>query len=473
MTEAERIDLLKEMVTELAKRGKRYRRIRRYRTGDCPIPPAIQRARVTRAYQMLMALSPTNYARLIVKSATSRMEIGGIRTGDRALDRILWGLWQGTRMDSQSRLVHDDVLTYGRAFAIVWPSDDEGEDALPSITFENMATVIVKYSEEAPHGPVAALRSWVEKDVPYATIYLPDGVYKYRGAKGSGIADVSRWERRTVFTDQEDEDGPIPEEWPLENPAGPKRLPVVEIATNRLLDDSCYGYAEGDFESCLGLLDRINVLEFLRLVIAFTSGFPVRAVVGQRILRDDNDRPIAPFRLAADVIAQLESPSARLEQLDPSDLESFGNAINHDVETLAGICQTPAYYLRSVPIQNVSADAIRASDAPLNARVDDHRPNVSDGWEDMVAVAGIMLPAPVQVPRSTEIRWLSKELRSLSERADAATKLREVMPWQAIAELCFDASQDQIGRWEEMRRRDPGPVAPTTSPPAPTTGAQT
>lgn len=474
LTDKERLALIKDMAGELAIRAKRYKLIRRYRTGRAPIPASIQTARVTNAYRMLMSYAETNYGRLIIRSATSRMEVGGIRTGDDALDRAVWGLWQGSRMDSLSRLAHDDALTYGRVFAIIWPSDSEEDDAVPSITLENMATVIVQYSEEAPHAPVAALRVWNERDYPYATLYTLDGVYKYRGPKNTEAAPDTQWEQRLVPVLNTDSGEFEPEEWPLENPAGPDRLPVVEISTNRLLDETCYGYAEGDFESCLGLLDRINVLEFLRLIIAFTAGFPIRAVLGQRILYDDNRRAIAPFRLAADIIAQLESPTARLDQLEAADLERFGRAIDHDVETLAGICQTPSYYLKSVPIQNVSADAIRASDAPLNARVDDHKPFVSDGWENTVEVAGLMMPRPIVLPRRTEIRWLGKELRSLSERADAATKLNGVMPWQAIAELCFDASQDQIGRWEEMRRRDPQPDTPlgtpagAPTPPAPT-----
>jgi hypothetical protein len=243
------------------------------------------------------------------------------------------------------------------------------------------------------------------------------------------------------------------QDWEIANPGGDVP-PVIEISTNCELDDSCYGTASGDFESCIGLLDRINVLEFLRLVIAFTSGFPIRAVIGEKILRDDKDVPLAPFKLAADVIAQFEDPKVSIQEIQAADLKSFGEAIDHDVETLAGITQTPAYYLRSIPIQNVSADAIRASDSPLNARVDDHKPELGEGWEEVMRVSALMLPEPVIVPADAEVRWVNRENRSLSERADAATKLSAIMPWQALAEICFDATQDQIARWEAMRAAD-------------------
>ena len=458
MDESGRLALLKEMSTELQKRASKYRVIQAYRSGESPIPQSIARAEVTNAYRMLMAFSQTNYGRLIIKAAKSRLEIGGIRTGDQAIGDQCWKIWQANHMDALSARAHDAVLTHGRAFAIIWPS--ENEDGIPTITIENSATVIVKYADGQPYVRVAALRQWTDDSFPYATLYMPDGIYRYVGQKDASGGPDTNWLPREM---------PDGEEWVLPNPAGDV-LPVIEISTNCELDDSCYGAASGDFESCIGLLDRINVLEFLRLVIAFTSGFPIRAVIGDKILRDDKGNPIAPFKLAADVIAQLENPSAKIEQIEATDLKSFGEAIDHDVETLAGITQTPAYYKRSIPIQNDSADAIRASDSPLNARVDDHKPELGEGWEEVNRVSALMLPNPVSVPADAEIRWVNRENRSLSERADAATKLSAIMPWQALAEICFEATQDQIARWEAMRASDSLNTllaAQSPSPPAP------
>lgn len=456
MDEVGRIKLLKEMSTQLQKRAAKYRIIQDYRSGECPIPESIARAQVTNAYRMLMAFSQTNYGRLIIKAAKSRLEVAGIRAGDKDIGDQCWQIWQANHMDALSARAHDAALTHGRAFAIAWPSDD----GIPTITIENPATVIVKYADGQPYVRVAALRQWTEDSFPYATLYLPDGVYRYIGQKDSVAGPDTDWLPRET---------PDGQDWEVPNPAGDV-LPVVEISTNCELDDSCYGAASGDFESCRGLLDRINVLEFLRLVIAFTSGFPIRAVMGERILRDDEGKDLPPFKLAANVIAQFEKPDVKIEQIEAADLKSFGEAIDHDVETLAGITQTPAYYLRSVPIQNVSADAIRASDSPLNARVDDHKPELGEGWEELLRVAALMLPEPVEVPADAEIRWVNRENRSLSERADAATKLSTVMPWQAVAETCFDATQDQIARWEAMRAADSlnGLLsAPATAVPAP------
>jgi hypothetical protein len=421
---------------QLDLRTQRFGLIERYVDGPCPLPPSIRQAKVTRAYQMLMSLSETPYGRRIVKAASGRMEVGGIRTGDKATDDAVWSAWQRNRMDAESKRGHDTTLAHGRVFALLW-TDDEDQ---PTITLETPDTVIVEYKEGSRYDRRAALRRWVDDAGTHATLYTTDAIYKFT-ATGESVTSVE-WERRIVAD----------EEWPLPNDTGV--VPVVEIATGRRLKAGRYGDALSDLDQALGLLDRINTLEFLRLVIAFTAGFPIRAVIGDKILRDDDDKPIAPFKLAADVIAQFEDPNVKIQELAAADLKSFGDAIDHDVEALAGITATPSYYLRAVPIQNVSADAIRASDSPLNSRVEDHKPAVGEGWEEVLRVAGVLLPEAVDVPVGAEIVWVNRESRSLAERADAAIKLATVMPWQAAVEIVFDATQQQISRWEAMRASD-------------------
>lgn len=438
LTEQEAVDKAAELCKELDKRAKAFDKLELYVTGECPLPPAISTARVTKAYRMLMAYAQTNYGRLIVKTATSRLQVGGIRTGDEELDRVLWQVWQKNRMDGESKRGHDVALTHGRAFGIVWPREDRLE---PEITLEDPSSVIVEYREGSRYERSAALRRWVDKDgVPHCTLYTADALYKFSAPK-NGFRTVSTgWKPRDVPN----------EAWPLSHDFGV--VPVVELAVNRKLKSGdTFGIAAGDFEATIGLLDRINILEFLRLVIAFSAGFPIRAVIGDKILRDDNNEPIAPYELAADVIAQFEDPNTKLTEIPAADVKGFGDAIDHDVETLAGITQTPSYYMRSVPIQNVSADAIIASDAPLNARVEDHKPDLSEGHEELFRVAGLMLPEPIEVPAGAEVFWVNREARSLAARADAAQKLKDVMPWQFIASDVFQLGQTEIARLEAMK----------------------
>lgn len=436
LTWGEAITLIDRHGAVLDQRTRRFQIIDRYVEGPCPLPLAIIQAKVTKAYRMLMGMAETPYGRRVIKAAAGRMEVGGIRSTDPAADKAVWDAWQANRMDAESRRSQETMLAHGRVFAVVWTDDDDGA----SIQMESPDSVVVEYEEGSRYERVSAMRRWVDDDGgTYATLYTPDFIYKFTATTKPGAVG---WDAREV-------DG---EPWPLPNPTGV--VPVVEIATGRRLKPGAYGDAVSDLDGAVGILDRINVLEFLRLVIAFTSGFPIRAVIGEKILYDDNNKPIAPFELAADVIAQLENPNVKITEIAAADLKAFGDAIDHDVQALAGITATPSYYMQSVPIQNVSADAIRASDGPLNSRVAEHKAGAGEGWEEVLRVAGLMLPQPVALPNGAAVVWRNLESRSLAERADAAVKLNGILPRQAIWELVFDMTPDEIARYEAMGMSD-------------------
>lgn len=436
------VEKLSVLGAELDARAEKFGVLESYRSGERPVPDAVVRANATTAYRQLMSVAPTNYAQLIVRAAASKLEVSGVKSGDDSLDASAWGVWQENRLDAEFRRATDSVLTHGRVFATVRPGDPE-----PEVVLDDARSVVVEYEEGSRYRRACALRRWQDDDdgFTWSTLYFPDGTYRFRSSKTEAQRQASRLtseDRNPALAWQLEET--------LENSFG--LVPVCEIATNGGLVPGRFGSARGDYEGALALLDRINTLEFLRLVIAFTASFPVRAVIGDKILRDDDGKPIAPFNLGADVVAQFEDPNVRLDSFQAADLKSFGEAIDHDIDMLAGVTQTPAYYLRSVPIQNVSADTIRASNIPLDARVADHQPFISEGLEEVLRVAMVMKGQAL--PQSASVEWLNRESYSLSERADAATKLKDILPWQVIAGRVLDMNQEEINRVEQLRAAD-------------------
>jgi hypothetical protein len=92
-------------------------------------------------------------------------------------------------MDSEQKLAHTAALLAGRAFATVWP-DDDGE---PEIVLDGADQMIVQYREGSRRNREAAMRHWIDDDgVPMATLYRPDGIYKFQGPKHSSGADGTR-----------------------------------------------------------------------------------------------------------------------------------------------------------------------------------------------------------------------------------------------------------------------------------------
>jgi hypothetical protein len=432
----------------LTQRAGKARVLEMYGLGDCPLPAAITQSKLTKAYKALMPMSTAPWGGLVVDSVLDRLEVSGIRDDDDAAAKTGWGIWQDNFMDSESKLGHASALTNGRAFAIVWP-DDDGD---PEITLESAEQMIVQYREGSRRHRLAALRQWVDPDgMQFATLYRPDGVYKFQ-RKGKLQDPALQATNNPVLPDAEAawDVREVPgESWPLENPFG--EVPVVELAVNRRLRPGSFGYARGEFENCTGLIDRVNLLTFLGLVVAFWMGFPLRGVIGDKILRDDDGKMLPPFNVHADEVFQLENPEAKLAEFKAADRGNL--SIFDELAQLAYLTKTPAHYFpMSTGLSNISADAIRALEGGMHAKVIDHKASLSEGWEEVLRLGGKVLN--VEMSARAELQWKDSESRSLAERADAASKLKDILPPMAIAELVLNITQSQWSRWQSMATSD-------------------
>lgn len=454
----QRIADVTKLGEELDRRGSMVRKLNRYYEGGSPIPQAVTDAKLTQAYRRLMPLAEAPWGALVVDSVMDRLEVSGIESGDRAANDACWGVWQDNQMDSGWKLAIREALIAGRSFALIWP---EGDPQEPEISLDSAEQMVVQYRPGSHRldKRVAALRRWVEDDdMTYATLYRPEALYKFRAAKPDDRqAATAGWARREA-------DG---EPWPLPNPFGV--VPVVEIAVNRRLKAGHFGFARGEYEHCLGLIDRINLLTFLGLVVAFWMGFPLRGVLGERIIRDDDGKPLPPFDFEPGAVAQMENPDARTFEFKAAERGNL--SIFDELAQLAAITKTPRHYF-PLPgaMSNIAADTIRADEGGLSAKVKDHKAQLGESGEETQRVAGLMVEPAVRLPSRAAITWQDHESRSLAERADAASKLKDVLPWQAVSSMALNATHDQISQWAAMRTADgfgqmlAAAVQPTVSP---------
>jgi hypothetical protein len=401
------------------------------------MPIAVTNARLTNLFRYLMPMATSPWGSLIVESVLDRLEPKGIRSPDSDADERTWAeVWQDNCLDAESKLAHDAALSDGRAFAIVWP-DEMGK---PEVTLEDSTQVVIQYRAGSRRKRLAALRRWHENKRLYATLYRPDGIYKFQSKEEhSGINPHTavEWVRRE----------PSGEKWPLDNSLN--RVPVVELAVNRRLRPGQFGFAKGEFERYTGLIDRINLLTFLGLVVAIWMGFPLRGVIGDKVRRDDDGNPLPPIEAKPDSIFLLENPTAQIAEYAAADRKNL--SIHAELAELAMLTKTPRHYFpQEGGLQNVSADTIRADEGALAAKVTGHKASLGEGWEEVIRLGGLMLPEPVELSPRAELDWYDHESRSLAERADAASKLKDVLPPLAVAELALNASAEQISRWESQ-----------------------
>jgi hypothetical protein len=464
---------LKQLNEELDRRQAMTAKLDRYHSGYPDAPDHVKQIRLEPEYRVLMRQAVTNWPELIVDSREERLEVvsfdfGG---GSRANDDV-WQLWQRAGLDADAGMVHESALTDGRAYVIVWTDGREGVEITP----EHAEACVVAYEMPSRRRRAAALRRWTDGDRWYCTLYLPDGLYKFQTddeKTATKKPKVEMWERREI-------DG---EEWPLPNPLGV--VPVVEFAVNRSLkplrcsadplagkpqrQDRQFGTAAGEFERALPNIDRINTTVFAGLLAQAWSSFPVRALIGDKIqyrkrtdsagavVTDGNDKPIMdpvePFQVAINRLIQIENPDGKLVQLPEAKLDNYSKAAEVHVRHLAAITKTPAHYLLGEMV-NLSADAIRAAEAALISKVRKHHRALGESWEEVMRLALDVLDDPRAENSNAETQWKDPESRSMAERADAASKLKDIVPRQAIWEYVLQATPQEIARWESQEAFD-------------------
>jgi Phage portal protein, SPP1 Gp6-like len=434
MDEAELRKKVARLGAVLDRRAPRTALLDSYFEGRHPTPEAVKKARATKAFEILMRLSISNWPRLIVSSSNALLELQGVDFGDPEANKRVWDAAMLCGLDTEAPLANESALTVGRAFAIVW-----AVDSAPSITIEHASTTVVEYEPGSRLNRRAALRRWCDDGRWYATLYMRDALYKFEAkARSDNPPDADGWVRREVRG----------EDWPLKNPLGV--VPVVELAINRTLRPSPYGRAWGEFEDSLGHIDRINYVTFAGLVAATWSGFPMRALIGDPILRDDEGNELPPFEVVNDRIVQIENPDGKLVQLPESTLMNYVNFGDARIRHLAAITRTPPNHLLG-EMANLAADAIRAARSGQIAKIRGHHRSLGQGYSEVHRLVFRILNPRVKVVPSARMDWRDPEDRSLAERADAAVKLGTVIPWQALVQYTLDATPDQIQAWTAMR----------------------
>lgn len=438
-SEEELLAQLKRLGDELDRRFPLIAQLDAYYDGDHPYPPLVQDTNSSRAYKSLMSLASANWPKLIVDSAEERLEIQGVRFGDEEADDDAWAIFQANGLDAESSMLHQSTLTDGRGYAVVW-ADKDGE---PQITLEHASLCVVEYIPGTHRMRRAALRRFFDEDRWQATLYRPDGIYKFQAkATGETMPQQGGWERREVST----------EAWPLPNPLG--EVPVVEFAVNRSLRPNPFGTAAGEFEANQRHIDRINYKIFSGLVALTWSGFPLRALIGDPILRDDDGNQIKPFDAIASSVIQLENPDAKLQQLPEADISNYSPEM--DIKHLAALTKTPPHYLLGEMV-NLSADAIRAGEAGLISKVRRHQRPLGESWEEVTRLAFKVRKQDDRRAQDeqAQIIWKDPESRSLAERADAATKLASIdTPWRVIASMVLGMTPQEIARADAQRGSD-------------------
>lgn len=396
------------LTSRLNKRRAEMERLERYYAGRQPLAYATSRFR--EQFGTMLAAINDNWTQLIVSAVDERLNVEGFRIGaDPDADAQAWQIWQANNMDEDSQVAHTEALKLGECHAIVWrkPGDD-----LPTITIEHPLSVCVELDPENRSRRLAAVKSWRDEiDGQCATVYLPDGIYKFRRGRNG-------WEQRLV----DGEEWPVPNEWDV--------VPVVPLFNRPgLLDEGT-----SEFANVLSKQDMINKLTADMIVAAEYSAFRQRWATGVEIPTDDGSgKPSAEFTSAVDRFWNSPNDAAKFGEFAQTDLAVYVKAIEMLVQHIASQTATPAHYLLSTG-QMPSGESLRAAEAPLVAKARRKQRVFGGAWEEVVRLSLLMSGRELTGEQVSTV-WSDPESRTESEHVDAVIKMQSVgIPNEALWE---------------------------------------
>lgn len=434
---------LERLGKELAAKQSRLKHLDRYLQGDPPLPESAENCR--EAYKAFQRRSRTNYAELIVEAVSNRMRPVGFRSvgpdGSATLDTAAWRIWQANSLDADAPGLHKTMLGLAESYALIGPVEaDTGE---PLITCESPYQVITDHDPKRKRKVRSGLKVFEDDITGDATelayVYLPDNggqVYRAHRVK----SQLHRFSAGDWQWEKVDEGG---------NPEGESlRLPFDVVPVVRYANQD-FVNPIGEFERYTDHLDRINLGILQRMIVAVMQAYRQRGVKGMPE-RDpegneiDYDSIFAPGPGAL----WLLPPEGEIWESATSDITPLLLSVKDDVRDLAAVTRTPINYLSPESANQSAAGADNAKEAHV-AKAYDRIGQTSESHELTMSIS-FGYKGEVRRPMDLETVWIPPELHSLSERADAASKDKD-MPWRSRMEKIWQFSPQEIDRMEAER----------------------
>lgn len=415
-----------------------------------------------------------NWCQPVANSPSERLRVDGFRLDDDPnvsdTEKLLWRDWQANDLDAQSSQGFLHSIIGGRSYVLVWgDSDDE-----PVATWERGDQVIVGYDVEQPGRRVAALKTWVDDDIEFGTLYTADEVWKWQrphnrvigavrvapGSAGyeffattSGLAvpgiDSSGWIAREGVDNN-----------PMTNPLGV--VPVVEFPNRPMLGAE----PMSDIAGTMAMQDAINLLWAYLFTSADFASMPARVVMGQEppkvpILDESGqkvgEKTVDLKKLAEDRILWLTGQNTKIGQWDAAKLDVFTGTIETGVTHVAAQTRTPPHYLiLGKGMVNVNAEGMKAAEIGLVMKVGEEQLFFSPAAREVFRLFALVRNQKdvAKQARFGVVKWKDAENRSEAQLVDALQKLSTIgFPFQWIAER-YGLSQTEILRLMKMRESE-------------------
>lgn len=406
-----------------------------------------------------------NWCGTIVNAEAERLSpIGVTGLADKKAASALWDQLLYNEFDMQFSQGVITTLAAQRSYVIVW-GDKDGE---PIVTFEHPANVEIEYDWENPRLRKAALKTWVDESLEYATLYTPQEVWKWQRPRQTpkndresqaeqsktGYAADGGWVPRVMAGD---------DSWIVYNPLGV--VPVVEIGNRPTLK----GDPISEIQGVMPMQDAINLLWAYLFLSADYASMPARVLLGADppkipILDTDGkpvgSRPVDMKDLAEKRLFTVTGEHAKIDSWEAARLDVFTDTIEIAVGHIAAQTRTPPHYLvANKGISNLSGDALKSAEIGLTQKANEFITFTDPQLREVLRLVALVQGKTelAQEVRLAKIAWKNTEIRSEAQMADALLKKKQMgYPLEYLMELdnIDPATIDRVLAMAEAERRD-------------------
>lgn len=396
-----------------------------------------------------------NWTQVVADSPVERLHPIGVQlAGSDTADTETWRVLQVNGFDADAPLGFLGAGIAARSFVLVWGDPDDPDT--PEVTFEDARECVVAYEPGSRRKRRAALKRWQDGSDEYATLYLPDEVWKFkrpllRHAKSvnlAGIDEVLKWEPRAT--------GGEPN--PQPNPMGV--VPMVELPNRPLLADEPLS----DVSGTVAMQDAINLLWAQLFTASDYASFPQRVILGADMpvtpILDDRgqqvgEKPVPLEKFAVDRTLWITGDNAKIAEWSAANLSAYTDVIEVAVGHIAAQTRTPQHYLIG-RMANLSGDALIAAETGLVKRASEKQLWFGQALREGARLIALAQgdEAKARAVAAGRVLWADAESRSHSQLADALQKLKAIgFPFEFLAAR-YGLTPTEIGDVLAMRERE-------------------
>jgi len=450
MDNAEALRLVQRIYTRLNARRPEIETLENYVAGVQPLSFATAEWR--KANSQRYAGFADNWAAPVVNAEAERIRYTGMNLGEdsASASKYLHQHWVRNDGEAQSAQGFQTSLTSKRSFAIVWGDTSTDE---PLLTWEHPSNVEIEYDFENPRVRRAALKTWVDEEDEYATLYTPDFLFKYQRPRTSA-ANADDPQSKQGKTGYVANGGWVPREsageaWVIANPMGV--VPVVEFANRPTLK----GDPVSEIAGVIPMQDFVNLMWAYLMLAADYASMPARVVLGGKppmipIIDKDGKqtgtKPVDMKELAEKRLFYVDGDKPNVGSWEAARLDVFTDVIDVAVGHIASQTRTPPTYLVSkTGMSNVNGEGLKASEIGLNKKVLEFETFASSAMREvnrLIALASGDDKLAKLVSYGT-VTWMNPEIRSEAQLADMMVKLKSIgYPLEYLMELRGESTLD-------------------------------